>query len=156
MPLSVWTPGGSANHQAFQWLRLFTKPEVQVARWLELLEDYDIEVHHRPRKQHSNADALFPIPSASAFAMVTSTTVGAVVDESANTTDFRKSRMDRNYRKQLQESQETYARTKLVLEWVALGKRPKLKDIVELTPNIRIIWEQWDRLTVRDGILYRQ
>ena len=88
--------------------------------------------------------------------MVTSTTAGAVVDESANTTDFRKSRMDRNYRKQPQESQETDARTKLVLEWVALGKRPKLKDIDELTPNIRIIWEQWDRLTVRDGILYRQ
>ena len=156
MPLSVWTPGGSANHQAFQWLRLFTKPEEQVARWLELLEEYDIEVHHRPGKQHSNADALFRIPSAPAFAMVTSTTAGAVVDESANTTDFRKSRMDRNYRRQPQESQETDARTKLVIEWVALGKRPKLKDIVELTPNIRIIWEQWDRITVRDGILYRQ
>ena len=88
--------------------------------------------------------------------MVTSTTAGAVVDKSANTTDFQEGWMDRDYRKQLQKSQATDAGTKLVLEWVALGKRPKLKNIVGLTPNIRIIWEQWDRITVRDGILYRQ
>ena len=122
----------------------------QVARWLELLEEYDREVHHRQEKQHSNADALSRIPSAPALATVTSTTAAAVVDKNANTSDLREGWMDRDYKRQLQESQTRNVGTKIVLELVALGKRTKLKDIFGLTLNIRTTWEQWKQLSVRD------
>ena len=50
------------DHKALQWLRSFKKPESQVARCLEILEEYDREIHHRPGNKHSNSDALSRIP----------------------------------------------------------------------------------------------
>jgi transposase InsO family protein len=46
------------DHASLKWLRSFKSPEGQVARWLEALEEYQMEVVHRPGKKHQNADAL--------------------------------------------------------------------------------------------------
>ena len=46
------------DHHCLQWLHNFKEPEGQVARWLELLAEYDYSVLHRQGKQHTNADAL--------------------------------------------------------------------------------------------------
>ena len=44
------------NH-SLQWLHKFKAPDGQVARWLEVLSEFDYTVMHRAGKQHSNADA---------------------------------------------------------------------------------------------------
>ena len=46
------------DHAALRWLLRFKNPEGQLARWLEVISEYDIEIQHRPGKKHSNADAL--------------------------------------------------------------------------------------------------
>ena len=46
------------DHNALKWLKNFKEPEGQVARWLQILSEYDFQVEHRPGKQHLNADAL--------------------------------------------------------------------------------------------------
>jgi hypothetical protein len=46
------------DHAALKWLRNMPEPVGQQARWLELLEEYDFEIEHRPGKKHANADAL--------------------------------------------------------------------------------------------------
>eukprot|EP00731_Ephydatia_muelleri_P009146 Em0004g1484a len=46
------------DHHCLQWLHNFKEPEGQVARWLEVLSEYDYTVIHRVGKQHTNADAL--------------------------------------------------------------------------------------------------
>ncbi|BHF73911.1 hypothetical protein SprV_0401699500 [Sparganum proliferum] len=46
------------DHSALEWLQNFHEPEGQVARWQEMLADFDFTVVHRPGKQHLNADAL--------------------------------------------------------------------------------------------------
>jgi predicted nucleic-acid-binding Zn-ribbon protein len=38
------------------------QPEGQLARWLEVLSEYDMEIIHRPGNKHSNADALSRVP----------------------------------------------------------------------------------------------
>ena len=48
----------STDHHCLQWLHNYKEPEGQVARWLELLAEYDYSVLHRQGKQHTNADAL--------------------------------------------------------------------------------------------------
>jgi len=46
------------DHAALQWLRKTPEPIGQQARWLEILEEFDFQVQHRPRTQHVNADSL--------------------------------------------------------------------------------------------------
>ena len=40
----------------------FKEPTDQMARWLEILSQYDFKIEHRAGKQHMNADALSRIP----------------------------------------------------------------------------------------------
>ena len=46
------------DHSALQWLRKTPEPIGQQGRWLEVLEEFDFNVCHRPGRQHVNADAL--------------------------------------------------------------------------------------------------
>eukprot|EP00731_Ephydatia_muelleri_P003083 Em0001g3083a len=40
----------------------FKDPQGQIARWLEILAEYDFTIQHRPGLKHSNADALSRLP----------------------------------------------------------------------------------------------
>jgi len=46
------------DHAALQWLRKTPEPIGQQSRWLEVLEEFNFTVEHRPGKKHANADAL--------------------------------------------------------------------------------------------------
>ena len=47
-----------ADHNALKWLKSFKEPQGQVARWIELLAEFNFVVEHRPGTKHGNADAL--------------------------------------------------------------------------------------------------
>ena len=46
------------DHHSLQWLHKFKEPEGQVARWLEVLFEFDYTVVHRAGKRHTYAAAL--------------------------------------------------------------------------------------------------
>ena len=46
------------DHSALQWLRRTPEPIGQQARWLEILEEFNFEILHRPGRHHGNADSL--------------------------------------------------------------------------------------------------
>lgn len=46
------------DHNSLRWLFSFKDPQGQIARWLEVLSQYDFEIQLRKGKQHQNADAL--------------------------------------------------------------------------------------------------
>ena len=46
------------DHHALRWLLNFKEPEGQVARWMEELAAYNLEIEHRPGRRHGNADGL--------------------------------------------------------------------------------------------------
>ena len=50
------------DHSALQWLMSFSKPQEQLARWLEKLQIYEFTVEHRSGSEHKNADALLRRP----------------------------------------------------------------------------------------------
>ena len=54
------------DHAPLTWLRHTPEPIGQQARWLEVMEEYDFTVAHRPGKRHVNADALSRKPCARA------------------------------------------------------------------------------------------
>ena len=41
-----------------KWLKSFKEPQGQVARWIELLAEFNFVVQHRPGTKHGNADGL--------------------------------------------------------------------------------------------------
>ena len=53
------------DNSAVSWMRSLKAPKGQTARWLERVAEYDLEVVHRARKSHGNADALSRRPCAS-------------------------------------------------------------------------------------------
>ena len=46
------------DHGSLSWLKSFKEPEGQLVRWLQVLEQFDFQVVHRPGEKHANADAL--------------------------------------------------------------------------------------------------
>ena len=46
------------DHGSLSWLKSFKELEGQLARWLQVLEQFDFQVVHRPGEKHANADAL--------------------------------------------------------------------------------------------------
>ena len=50
------------DHNSLIWLMGFKNMEGQLARWIEQLAVYNMEIVHRPGKDHVNADGLSRIP----------------------------------------------------------------------------------------------
>ena len=50
------------DHSALRWVMSFKDPRDQMARWLEVLCQYQFKIVHRNGKKHSNADALSRVP----------------------------------------------------------------------------------------------
>ena len=46
------------DHAALTWLRRTPDPIGEQVRWLEVMEEFDLIVEHRPGERHSNADAV--------------------------------------------------------------------------------------------------
>ncbi|XP_041378828.1 uncharacterized protein LOC121391185 [Gigantopelta aegis] len=50
------------DHNSLTWLLNFKQPQGQLARWLEELGQYNMQIQHRPGKQHMDADASSRLP----------------------------------------------------------------------------------------------
>ena len=50
------------DHSSLQWLMNFRNPSGQIARWLEELSQYDMQIAHRVGSKHENADAMSRLP----------------------------------------------------------------------------------------------
>ena len=47
-----------ADHQALVWLFSLKEPRSKIARWVEILSQYDFAIQYRPGKKHGHCDAL--------------------------------------------------------------------------------------------------
>ena len=50
------------DHNSLKRLQNFSDPEGQLARWLEILAEYQFTVEHHPGSKHVKADVLSRIP----------------------------------------------------------------------------------------------
>ena len=51
------------DHSSLQWMMNFKEPQGQLARWLEVLSQYHMQIQHRAGKKHGNADGLSRLPT---------------------------------------------------------------------------------------------
>ena len=47
-----------SDHEALQWLFSMKEPKHWIARWIEVLSEFDFELEYHPGKKHGNANAL--------------------------------------------------------------------------------------------------
>ncbi|CAC5414061.1 unnamed protein product [Mytilus coruscus] len=50
------------DHASLKWLKNFKNPEGMIARWISIIDTYDMEIQHRKGSLHTDADGLSRTP----------------------------------------------------------------------------------------------
>ena len=132
------------DHSSLTWLRNFRNPEGQLARWLEQLEEYSFTVKHRPRKYHTNADALSRLPAGS------SAEISAITHNSNLPLSLLG--MDKVEMHKLQADDPIIG---YVLQSKEAGCKPPANEVQGKGYRTRKLMQIWDQLSLIDGILVR-
>lgn len=133
------------DHNSLRWLHNFKEPEGQVARWLELLSEFDYRVIHRPGAQHLNADSLSRKPC-SQCGMLSEVTQDQVCQVAASsifpiwTTD------------EITEMQSADSNLRQAIQWVESESFPD-EYPKQATPQVQALWNQRKQLILENGIL---
>ena len=97
------------DHSALQWVRTFTEPVGQFARWIEQLTKYNFVIVHRAGKQHAYAEALSRIP----------VPVSSITEQSQW--------LHLSLKAQFRKQQETDSVTSTLLRWIKKAASPEPK-----------------------------
>ena len=151
------------DHAALSWLRRTPEPMPQLARWLTFIEEFNYEVVHRDGRKHANADGLSRRPHASDSEHEHETFVKMVSDPC--TDDANKSNDDHEF---VSESVEASVRESLAEQQkrdsdigpivrlrLESDVRPPLSDLLAASETAKRLYNEWERLQVRDGLVYR-
>lgn len=142
------------DHASLTWLLNFKQPEGQVARWLEILQEYDFDIQHRPGRQHGNADALSRRPCLLDECRYCRRHEERELGPSAAAVTTREG--EPFSREQLQQHQEMDPVLAEVRSWLETQQRPEWPAISARGPEIKLLHSQWGSLELCDGILYRR
>ena len=156
------------DHAALRWLLNFKCPEGQLARWLEQLQQYDLEVQHRPGSNHNNADALSRRPClyepCRHCDRLESREHLHEIHYGIGTTDAScKSVSVEDHQDlgswtlaELQQAQKEDKNIQPVVEWLEKSDtRPSWEDVAPQSVTVKAYWAQWDSLKLYNGVLYR-
>ena len=135
------------DHNSLRWLHNFREPEGQVARWLEILSEYNFQVLHRPGVQHGNADALSRSPCKQCGQ---TQELGAAADVAAIQCPF----LPHWSKQEIRAMQQENLDLQLIVQWLHSHTIPP--KCPQGSPYLKMLWHQRSYLTLRDGILYRR
>ena len=142
------------DHGSLRWLMQFKNPEGQLARWLEVLSEYEIQMVHRPGVQHRNADALSRIPCKQCGYFSnwdeTHEKTEASVCVLTDTSDEYKD--DQSHLEELQNNDKDLLYIKNCLR---NQRRPMFSEVSGKGFVVRSLWSQWENLQLEDEILIR-
>eukprot|EP00731_Ephydatia_muelleri_P001788 Em0001g1788a len=127
------------DHSSLQWLYTFKEPEGQIARWLEKLQEFDFGVVHRSGRNHGNAAALSSSRLPLEQDVNVNTLLGLVVSE-----------------RSMQQLQLQDKSIGPVYQAMQDGSKPGPETIQAGSRELLQLIGQWDQLTLKDGVLYRQ
>lgn len=127
------------DNAALQWLKRTPEPIGQQARWLEILEEYDYTIEHRPGHRHTNADALsLSIDRISAAAVTSTDYMG---EQPINWPEVQQRDPDIKFIFDLVKNQ---------------SQRPTPESITGCSADLKTLCSQLDRLRITpEGILCR-
>nr|VZI45745.1 unnamed protein product [Spirometra erinaceieuropaei] len=132
------------DHQALKWLRNFKDAEGQVARWRELLEEFDFEVQYRPGKRHNNADTLSRPPLPPTRTPNDAFPVAAI-------------QISQAAQEQWAQMQASDPNVSLIYDRQLHGSpKPTAREMESLSWEAHCLWSMWPFLRLIDNILFFQ
>ena len=154
------------DHSALRWLRSFKDPQGQVARWLEILAEFDFDVIHRSGLRHGNADALSRIQckqcgmhNGIATPCLFHNAFGAVNGNGGNLWSGSNVHSEAGLSvlplENSKEMQGSDADLRRVISWIENSSPPAALPS-EGSYTLQTLWAQYKHLVVRDGVLFRQ
>ena len=151
------------DHAALRWLLNFKNPEGQLARWIQAISEYDVEIQHRPGKKHGNADGLSRQPCKQCGRSQADAESSEVTESSGSQVEPVKP-MARGVVAQPTLTSEVLREAQLAdksMSWLIRAKesgesRPPWREVSHAQAASKTLWSLWDQLVVRDGLLYRR
>jgi len=148
------------DHSALRWLKLTPEAIGQQARWLEKLEEYTFRIEHRPGNKHNNADGMSRIPCKQCHRIDNETEedlnrkeeiVGARAihfSDKENNNEWTEQRFRDLYEGdiELQDIYHLLSNNQERVPW---------EVIQGCSQATKHYWQQWSRLKIVDGKLYR-
>ena len=131
------------DHSALTWLQNFKQPEGQLARWLEQLQEYEFTIIHHPGKAHCNADAL-SCRHCSKDCSDTHSTATIVAHPIGYS------------HAELCQAQLEEPSIGEILQAKQGNCKPATEHAKGQNLEYRRLFQQWEQLTVSDGILWRE
>jgi len=155
------------DHSSLKWLLHFKNPEGQLARWIDVLSQYQFEIQHRPGRLHRNADALSRGPCRQCgFQVETQTerkeTKVSSDDPATNkdwsvATDMPVAVIQTSCGSdEFGEAQKSDQDVAIVMSWVESKTRPPWEEVARYGVLVKSLWSQWDQLEIKNSILCRK
>ncbi|UYV84144.1 K02A2.6-like, partial [Cordylochernes scorpioides] len=138
------------DHAALRWLLNFKSPEGQLARWIQRLQEYDMEIQHRKGKSHGNADALSrrPCPVNCKHCSKAETQAELNIRQLSLAEELK---LDEWSPEEMRKSQFEDADLWPVMNWLNAGtNRPAWEDVASCSPITKSYWSLWDSLEFRE------
>ena len=164
------------DHAPLKWLRRTPDPIGQQGRWLEIMEEYDFEVEHRPGVRHGNADAISRRPCRVKSCVCRQSEEMEIKHTLASESATNVAHAVFNCA--VSASEATDQNDLLLKEWSMDGLRAAqesdtdisyimnlIKENIEKPPwdavalqsrDVRTLWNMWSRLRIWHGILQRR
>ena len=152
------------DHGALRWLLNFKDPLGQMARWLQVIAEYDIKIVHRAGRSHANADSLSrrPCPQCKRDSGGPASSDGLA--ESGMDVERNDCAEARAVTVEPEISNEHMSQEQsgdASIKWILEGKqhsrdRPDWATMVSKSSVEKSYWRMWDQLAVKQGVLYRK
>ncbi|GFX40081.1 hypothetical protein TNCV_4317171 [Trichonephila clavipes] len=147
------------DHASLTWLLNFKNLESQIARWIQRLQEYDVEIRQRKGSAHGNADALSrrPCPESCKYCSRIEKKFGVIGPIVRQVTTPSTSTLDPWSDEMVRKDQLADAEIKPIIQFKeSSDEKPSWQDIAPFHPTSKRYWSLWDSLHLRNGVLYRK
>ena len=141
------------DHGSLAWLSNFKQLEGQLARWIEKLQEFEYEIVHHPGHRHKNANALSRLScnQCGRSNHLEPSLIATTVTDMSNTL------LQHHSATELRYSQLADPSITIILPAIEKQQKPTANTLQGCSPEVRMkVFQLWDQLEVRDGLLWRK